>query len=202
MPAPQARYFMLTLRWEDFTPFLPNGVQWIRGQLELGAGGFLHWQVCISLPKKKTISYVKTIFGDTCHVEITRTDAAEQYVWKEDTRVQGTQFELGRKLLKRNSPADWDEIWECAKVGRIEDIPSDIRIRYYGAIRNIRSDYEEPVGMVRSCAVFWGRTGTGKSRDAWDAAGMDAYPKVNLTLILGPKEQMVDRVQRTSSCYY
>lgn len=31
--------------------------------------------------------------------------------------------------------------------------------------------------MVRTCHVFWGRTGTGKSRRAWELAGVDSYPK-------------------------
>lgn len=31
--------------------------------------------------------------------------------------------------------------------------------------------------MERTCFVFWGDTGTGKSRTAWERAGMDAYPK-------------------------
>lgn len=31
--------------------------------------------------------------------------------------------------------------------------------------------------MERSCIVFWGPTGTGKSRTAWKLAGLSAYPK-------------------------
>lgn len=31
--------------------------------------------------------------------------------------------------------------------------------------------------MERTCFVFWGATGTGKSRKAWDDGGMDAYCK-------------------------
>jgi len=44
-------------------------------------------------------------------------------------------------------------------------------------IRAISSDYSKAVGMERQCFVFWGRTGTGKSRRAWTEAGMDAYCK-------------------------
>lgn len=31
--------------------------------------------------------------------------------------------------------------------------------------------------MERTISVFWGRTGTGKSKRAWEEAGLDAYPK-------------------------
>jgi hypothetical protein len=31
--------------------------------------------------------------------------------------------------------------------------------------------------MERTCYVYWGATGVGKSRRAWEEAGLEAYPK-------------------------
>lgn len=33
------------------------------------------------------------------------------------------------------------------------------------------------VAIERSVSVFWGATGSGKSRRAWEQAGLDAFPK-------------------------
>jgi len=180
MPSPQGRYWILTIPHHMFTPFLPTGVCWIKGQLERGnETGYLHWQLVLSLPAKKTLAYIKTIFGSGSGFrgELTRSNAAESYVWKEDTRVEGTQFELGQKLLKRNSATDWDEVRKRAKSGELDEIPGDVFIRYYGNLRRIAADYSRGVAMERNCNVYWGGTGLGKSRKAWDEAGMDAYPK-------------------------
>jgi len=177
MPTPQGKYWLLTIPQHSFVPWLPPGLCYIRGQLERGdTTGYLHWQVLAITNKKCSLSGLKRVFGDA-HCELSRSSAADEYVWKEDTRVEGTQFELGSRPLRRNCKEDWERIWESAKSGDLEQIEAGVRVQHYRTFRTIRADYAKPVGMVRTCYVFWGSTGTGKSRRAWDEAGMEAYPK-------------------------
>jgi len=178
MPSPQARYFLLTIPQNAFTPYLPSNVQYIKGQLEQGSQTeYLHWQVMVAFPKKVTVSKVKEVFGDSCHVEVSRSAAANDYVWKEDTRVEGTQFQLGHLAMKRNCPADWDLVRTNAEQGNFKDIPSDIYIRNFSNLKRIHVDSLNPVEQEKEVYVFWGSTGTGKSRRAWQEATWDAYPK-------------------------
>ena len=148
----------------------------MQGQLETGVGGFVHWQLVVSASTKITLASVRATFGPI-HAEPSRSDASRAYCWKEDTRVAGTQFELGELPVRRNSKSDWDAILVAARAGRIESIPADIQVRCYNQLRRIGSDYVQPLPMERSAKVFWGRTGTGKSRLAWEEAGLEAYAK-------------------------
>jgi len=167
---------MLTVPHRGYTPFLPKGCSWIRGQLELGEGGYLHWQLVVAFSKKMAIRGVRKVFGDW-HAELSRSQEAANYVWKEETRVAGTQFELGQKPICRNSKPDWENVWTAAKRGDLLSIPGNIRVVSYRTLRAIGADYDSPKPIVRECKVFWGPTGTGKSRRAWEEAGMEAYCK-------------------------
>lgn len=174
----QGIYWLLTIPHHDWVPHLPQGVSWIRGQLERGTDTeYLHWQICMALSKKNSLSYVKNIFGSTCHAELSRSEAATEYVWKELTRVDGTQFELGARAIKRNDSADWERVWQSATTGDFMAIPADIRVHHYRTLRAISADYARPIPMERTCHVFIGPTGTGKSRTAWEQAGLEAYVK-------------------------
>jgi len=171
------RYWILTIPHHSYTTYLPPGINWIKGQLERGESGYLHWQIVIGVAKNIRLSGLKKIFGDGIHAELTRSTAAEDYVWKDDTSIEGTRFELGKKPLQRGDTKDWDGILDSAKRGAFDEIPSDVYIRSYSALKKIRSDALEPSAIERTINVFWGRTGSGKSKRAWDEAGLDAYPK-------------------------
>lgn len=178
----KARYWILTIPHANFLPYLPNGVSYIRGQLERGGDtGYLHWQLLAAFSGQQRLAAVTRIFGPQCHAEPSRSDAADAYVWKEDTRVAGTQFELGNKPFRRNSADDWAAIKDSAKCGRLDDIPDQVFIQHYRTLRTISSDYSRPIGVQRTVRVLWGPTGVGKSRRAWEEAGMDAYPKCPLS---------------------
>lgn len=96
----QGIYWLLTIPKESWEPCLPPGVQYIKGQAERGEDtGYEHWQVLVILERKGSLTSIKSIFGITgIHGELTRSKAAEDYVWKEATRMEGTQFEFGSRL--------------------------------------------------------------------------------------------------------
>lgn len=177
MPSPQARWFIATIPHECFTPFLPPGISYIRGQLERGeTTGYLHWQLVLHCTRPSTVTALRNILGPH-HYERTRSSAALQYVWKSDTAVDGTRFQLGQQPFKRNDPLDWNRVWESAVRGDLSAIPADIRVRNYNSLRRIHADHATANAIERQVFVFWGKTGTGKSLRAWEEAGLDAYPK-------------------------
>lgn len=174
----QGTYWLGTISAAStWIPGLPEGVSYLRGQRERGDGGFEHFQVFFIVRPKQSIAGIRRLFHPVQgHWELTRSSAAEAYVWKEDTRV-GDPFEFGERPFRRNESTDWDRVRLLAHSGEFEEIPSDVYVRYYNSLCRIRADNLSPPALVRSGTVFWGATGTGKSRRAWDEAGVAAYCK-------------------------
>lgn len=172
-----ARYWIGTL-YEWTPPESPTQpCIWLKGQAETcPTTGRRHHQVIAGFSRAVRLAQVKSLVGSG-HWEKTRSQAAEEYVWKEATSVEGTRFEIGRKSFRRNSSTDWDAVLEQAKRGEFDAIPSDVQIRYYRTLRTITADFEKPTGIVKTVHVFYGATGTGKSKRAWEEAGASAYAK-------------------------
>lgn len=156
---------------------MPDGIKWIKGQLEVGDGGYRHWQLVVALASRCRLLGVRRLLGPVGHYEPTRSRAAEDYVWKDATAVADTRFQLGARPITVSSKTDWDGVWVNARIGNLDSIPARVRVVSYRTLRAIGADYARPVAMVRVVKVFWGKTGTGKSRLAWEEAGEDAYAK-------------------------
>lgn len=176
----QARYWLCTIPASSFRvpTTLPSELVYLRGQREIGERtGYEHWQLVVVLRRKGTLGTVRSIFGKDGHYEASRSDAALRYVWKEETAVPETRFELGTLPVNRASPTDWDRVWDSAVAGRILDIPADIRVRCYTQLTRIATGFARGVAVERTCRVYCGPTGLGKSKLAWEEAGLEAYPK-------------------------
>ena len=91
----QGIYWLLTVPEADYQPGLPDGCKYVKGQLEEGEGGYRHYQLVCALSKKGSTVSVRTMFGGRAHCELSRSSAANEYVWKEDTRI-GEPFEFGQ----------------------------------------------------------------------------------------------------------
>lgn len=181
----QARYWMLTIPRDRFQPcrfdWGQAGVDWACGQCEKGTEtGYEHWQFICHFQKKIRLRGVRKIFGPH-HAEPTRSESATSYVTKENTRIEGTQFEFGRKPVSRARQTDWDNIRRSAQLGKLEEIPSDVFVRNYTSLKKIATDHMKFEGMERQCFVFWGDTHCGKSHRAWQEAGLTAFPKISTT---------------------
>lgn len=143
---------------------------------EVLRGGFLHWQIVVCFTHKIRLRGVREVFGPF-HCEPTKSTAAMDYVWKTDTAVEGTRFELGSLPVGRSTDLDWAGIKHHAVNGRLDDIPPDIFVRNYNSLKRIMQDNLQPLAVERTVKVYWGKTGVGKSRRAWSEAGLDAFPK-------------------------
>lgn len=184
----QGKYWLITdynttTNYDTMTsPFWTSKrVVYSKGQLELcPTTERLHWQFTVCFDKKVRPSTVKTLLGEQCHNELTNSEETLNYVWKDETS-QGRRWEWGSLPFNRNRRADWEEVWSLAKQGKFEDIPANIRVNSYNSLKKIAMDNMKPEGIEKDVKVYWGPTGVGKSRKAWDEAGWDAYPKAPTT---------------------
>jgi len=66
--------------------------------------------------------------------------------------------------MNRNNKTDWEQIWNDAKTGELDNIPADVKIRCYNQLKRIEKDHMEPEdrpGLEVRC--YWGVSGSGKT---------------------------------------
>jgi len=156
-------------------------IKWMKGQAEVGNSvtRYKHWQVVVLMSTKKSLRQMKDIDG-VAHWEPSRSSAIETYVWKEDTRVEGSQFMYGEKPHKANSRIDYGIQMELARAGKFDEMDKGVYFKYK---KTAESFYRDNIVAVYRDNVkikyFHGGTSTGKSHAARLEAGEDAYWKLS-----------------------
>jgi len=171
--APEGRYWILSIPFDKWNipDIWHDDIAYCQGQQEIGENGYHHWQIMCAFKTKKRLLKAKSYFCAQAHLELTRSEAADEYCWKEETKVPGTEFHHGERAMRRNKATDWAKVLNSAKENNFDEIPEDIIVRYYGNITRIAKDYARPAfrdGI--ECHVYYGPTGTGKSHRAFEEA--------------------------------
>lgn len=102
----QANYWIVTLSklnadLAGWTPeqffFDHDNVRWVMGQREKGGeNGYHHYQFVVATVKRMRQKAFRELFVNCDpHVEMTASKAADEYCRKEETRVEGSEFEYG-----------------------------------------------------------------------------------------------------------
>lgn len=136
---------------------------------ERGDEGTPHLQGYVHFTSMKSLAQMKKI-NPRSHWEVRKgtVDQAVEYCMKEgDFEVFGdkpmSQAQKGDANKRR-----FEEAFQAAKEGRMDDIPEDLRTRYYGTYKKIREDHlAKPVALTCLDNEWrYGPTGTGKTRTA------------------------------------
>lgn len=139
---------------------------------ECGELGTPHLQGYVRFVNAKSFSSVRALLPDGCHLEKSRgsPDQNRSYCIKE-----GDFEEFGEKPLNNlekgiKEKERWDLVKRQAKEGKLDEIPSDIFVRYYSTLKRIAKDYMPEISDASDVTGLWyyGVAGVGKSRAARD----------------------------------
>lgn len=155
---------------------------------ELAPGtGTPHLQGYIVFSSGKTLSAARTALPG-CHITVARGNHLQNDQYCRKTRDEDTDANV-RVYCRGDLPDDpsdrgtaekarWQDSWDLAKRGRIEEIPADIRIRMYSSLRRIERDFMPDMERLGAPCGIWihGPSGCGKTRSVLDQIP-DCYPK-------------------------
>lgn len=145
---------------------------------EIGESGTRHLQGFVSFPTRRSLSYLKRTISSRVHGEIARGTPrqAAEYCKKDQDF-----FEVGSLPGGSGTRSDLQELHSRIKSGATRD---DIRdeffgsyLRYTKAIEKFISDQQQDRNWVPEVRVFWGKTGTGKTKSVYEFIERDKIYK-------------------------
>lgn len=178
---------------QENPPRLPEHLDFIVYQQEQGRRqaenqNRLHWQGYLEFDKRMTLAEVLRAMdwkGNECHLEprMGTQQQAINYVTKEDTRVGDSTREWGQKH-DQDVVGGWQAAVEDVKNGAswTDMVEAHTRIAiqcHSGVQKAILALTSTPSWRKVETFVFWGATGTGKTRGVYEREGhLNVYAKM------------------------
>lgn len=163
--------------------FCENECTYYVYQRERGENGTPHIQGYLHIRNQRTLAAWKKCLGPRYHIEFARGSALDSRVYctKEETREPGTEPSEGGRIPAQGTRSDLESVAALVRTGQsdariAEEHPGDF-IRYARGIERLRSVYEPRRTWKTEVYWWYGPTGTGKTRKAFEQFP-DAYWKM------------------------
>jgi len=141
--------------------------------------GTPHLQGYVCFANAKTFTAAIRVLP-RCHVEIARGRHTQcrAYSIKDGNFWENGTLPMDPAQRGENEQERWEDAWEKAKAGAIEEVPADIRVRSYSVLCRIGRDYQPALTLLPAPCGIWiqGSSGSGKTHSCF-AAYPDLYPK-------------------------
>lgn len=141
---------------------------------EIGDEGTPHLQGYLCLVKRRTLGWLKDHVSERAHFEIANGSPAQnrKYCRKQEEEDHGCFVEFGTCPGGTGHRSDLNELVQSIKSGkRRSEIAAEhgkCFIRYSRGINALRMFYTEPRTWQTKNVVLYGKTGSGKTRKAWE----------------------------------
>ena len=155
------------------------GVVYLVFGREVGASGTPHLQGFISFAKRRTLNVVKRFVGERAHCESAKGSPSQAATY---CKKEGDYEEFGQCPGGQGTRSDLAAAVEAVKAGAtkrqlIEQHPGAYA-RAHKMLNEARLVFSEERSWETTVKVYWGDTGTGKTKKAFEDAG-DVKPYVH-----------------------
>jgi hypothetical protein len=143
---------------------------------EVGENGTPHFQGYVSFKTRRRLSYVKDLFGDRLHAEPAKGSPTQN---REYCSKGGDYQEFGTLPKGRGSRTDLAAALACVKAGGRKRQLLEEHTQAYARAHRVLGEamlvYATPRNWVPVVRVYWGETGVGKTKRAFEESEETPY---------------------------